>query len=235
MRLIVDPRKAKVRTAVVRFRPSVGHLTRVGHAAAPGPRARVLFSSGARVDSRGLEYVLHRRRTIYVAWLDRPRRTQPFVLGRSSYLHARHSLSAYWAKRLAGNGLLVVPEQRVYDAERNLLIQNMLLSWRYSLGNSYGRFSWELIDVAEVMGAYGYTGIERTILKAAGHAPTYFPNRAAGERMTVAADYFRRTHDDVFIRHATPALRRAVDSFAQQIAADPHGSAAARALRLRHR
>ena len=183
----------------------------------------MLFSSGARFDARGLEYVLHRRRTIYVAWLDGARRTRPFVLGRKSYLHARHSLSAYWAKRLASNALLVVPEQRVYDAERNLLIQNMLLSWRYSLGNSYGRFSWELMDVAEVMGAYGYNGIEHTILKAAGHAPTYFPNRAAGERMTVAADYFRRYHDEAYVRKVTPALRRAVDSFAQQIAADPHG------------
>ena len=98
----------------------------------------------------------------------------------------------------------------------------MLLSWRYSLGNSYGRFSWELMDVAEVMGAYGYNGIEHTILKAAGHAPTYFPNRAAGERMTVAADYFRRYHE-AYVRKVTPALRRAVDSFAKQIAADPHG------------
>jgi hypothetical protein len=223
VRLIVDPTKAKVRTAVVRFTSSVSHLKRVGNQLREGSRARLLFSSGARLDRRGLEYVLHRRRTIYVAWFDGASRTRPFVLGRNTYLHARHSLSAYWAKRLAGNGLLVVPEQRVYDAERNLLIQNMLLSWRYSLGNSYGRFSWELMDVAEVMGAYGYDGIERTILKAAGHAPTYFPNRAGGERMTVAADYFRRFHDDVYIRHVTPALRHTVDSFAQQLAADPHG------------
>ena len=222
VRLIVDPAKAKVGTAVVRFTPSV-HLKLVGTQLRQGTRARVLFSSGARFDARGLEYVLHRRRTIYVAWLDGPRRTRPFVLGRNSYLHARHSLSAYWAKRLASNAQLVVPEQRVYDAERNLLIQNMLLSWRYSLGNSYGRFSWELMDVAEVMGAYGYNGIEHTILKAAGHAPTYFPNRAAGERMTVAADYFRRYHDDAYVRKVTPAFRRTVDSFARQIAADSHG------------
>ncbi|HEY7018293.1 MAG TPA: hypothetical protein VH297_07460 [Gaiellaceae bacterium] len=223
VRLIVDPRKAKVRTAVVRFTPSVRHLKRVRMQLREGTRARVLFSKGARVDRRGLVYVLHRRRTIYVAWLDRPSRTRPLVLGRKSYLHARHTLSAYWAKRLAANATLVVPEQRVYDAERNLLIQNMLLSWRYSLGNSYGRFSWELMDVAEVMGAYGYNGIERTILEAARHAPTYFPNRAAGERMTVSADYFRRFHDYAYIRQVTPAFRRTVESFARQIAADPHG------------
>ena len=40
----------------------------------------------------------------------------------------------------------------------------MLMSWRYSLGNSYERFSWELVDVAEVMGDYGFRGIERAIL-----------------------------------------------------------------------
>ena len=223
VRLIVDPAKAKVRTAVVRFRPSVRHLKRVGTQLREGARARMLFSSGARFDSRGIVYALHRRRTIYVAWLQGAKPTQPFVLGRKSYLHARHSLSAYWARRLASNAVLVVPEQRVYDAERNLLIQNMLLSWRYSLGNSYGRFSWELMDVAEVMGAYGYNGIERTILKASGHAPTYFPNRATGERMTVSADYFRRYRDEAYVRRVTPALRRTVEAFAQQIAADPYG------------
>jgi hypothetical protein len=223
VRLIVDPAGATVPRAVVRFRPSVGHLRRVRNQLRQGPRARMVFSKGARFDGRDLTYVLKRRRTIYVAWIDGARRTRPFALDRGSYLHARHSLSAYWAKRLASNAQLVVPERRVYDAERNLLIQNMLLSWRYSLGNSYGRFSWELMDVAEVMGAYGYNGIERTILKAAGHAPTYFPNRAAGERMTVSADYFRRYRDEAYIRQATPAFRRTVESFAQQMAADPYG------------
>ena len=223
VRLIVDPSKAKVGTAVVRFTPSV-HLKRVGTQLRQGTRARVLFSSGARFDARGLEYVLHRRRTIYVAWLDGARRTRPFVLGRKSYLHARHSLSVYWAKRLASNAQLVVPEQRVYDAERNLLIQNMLLSWRYSLGNSYG---------ALLVGADGRgRGDGRLRLQRdRAHDPQgrraradLFPEsrgrRAHDRRSGLLQALPRRRR---IVRKVTPALRRDVESFAQQIAADPQG------------
>ena len=110
-----------------------------------------------------------------------------------------------------------MPEQRVYDAERNLLIQNLELSWRYSLGNPYERFSWELPDVAEVMGAYGYEGVERSILQASLHAPTVFPNRAAGEEMVGSADYFRRSGDVDYVDRITPRFRRILQSFVHQL------------------
>ena len=73
-------------------------------------------------------------------------------------------MSAYWARRVAAGATFRVPERRVMNAKRKLVIQNLLMSWRYSLGNSYERFSWELMDVAEVMGDYGYPAVERAIL-----------------------------------------------------------------------
>ena len=33
------------------------------------------------------------------------------------------------------------PEERVNDATRNLLIQNLTLTYRYSIGNPYEQFS----------------------------------------------------------------------------------------------
>jgi hypothetical protein len=105
----------------------------------------------------------------------------------------------------------------VLDAERNLLIQNLTLSWRYSLGNPYERFSWELPDVAEVMGAYGYPGVERSIVGAALHSASIFPNRATGERMVAAADYVRRYADTTFAAQVTPRFRRDLGSFTRQL------------------
>ena len=217
VRLSVDPRGTRVGKATVRFTPSVPGLRRVGNQLRQGRRARMLFTRGARFDGRSLVFAARRPRTVYVAWLDRPERARRVPLGRAAYDRAKGSLLAYWARRLSTGAELVVPEQRVYDAERSLLIQNMLMSWRYSLGNSYERFSWEMIDVAEVMGAYGYRGIERAILEAALRSPAYFPNRAAGERMSGSADYFRRFGDREYVEQVTPRFRLAIQSFDRQL------------------
>ena len=110
-----------------------------------------------------------------------------------------------------------------------------MLSWRYSLGNAYAHFSWELLDVGEVMGAYGYPGVERAILDKALRAPTLFPNRSAGERMVgcvrlpppLRRHQLRRPGDA-----ALPAGHRVVRAPARRVGGD--GPAAPRALRRRH-
>jgi hypothetical protein len=222
VRLSADPRGTRAGTAFLRFTPSM-RLRRVGGQLRQGRSARLLFSKGASFDGRSLVYVAHGPRTVYVAWLDGPHRARLVRLGRTTFEHARASVLAYWAHRLSAGAELVVPERTVYDAERSLLIQNMLLSWRYSLGNSYERFSWELVDVAEVMGAYGYRGIERAILDAARQAPTLFPNRAEGERMSGSADYFARYGDRAYIEQVTPRLGRDVAAFGRQLDASKAG------------
>ena len=217
VRLRVDPRGSSARKTVIRFTPSGGLDRRA--------RARLLFSRGGRLTRTSLIYSIRgsKPRTVYVAWLDRPARPRPQAPGRSSYERARRKVSAYWNRRLAAAATFVVPEKRVLDAERNLLIQNMLMSWRYSLGNSYERFSWELVDVAEVMGDYGFHGIERAILAESLRSSSYFPNRAAGERMAASAHYFRRFRDRRYITRVTRLFRRNLAAFDQQLAASPNG------------
>ena len=212
VRLSIDP----VKTVRVRLTPSV-RLHRKGHQLRHGRFARLLFGKHAGFDGGSLDYTVRKPRVIYIAWLDHASRLRPLKLDRAAYEQARASLEDYWAKRLAAGAELVVPEQRVADAERNVLIQNLMLSWRYSLGNAYQRFSWELIDVAEVMGGYGYVGVERAIMNAALRAQTVFPNRAAGQRMVGAADYFRRYADTNFVERVTPRFRRDVESFGRKL------------------
>ena len=222
IRLTVDPSGTRVGAARIHFTPSL-HLRRVGHQLRRGRLARLLFGKNLRFDGRSLVTTVRRPRAIYLAWLDRSSRTRPFRVNRAAYERARASVERYWAKRLATGAELVVPEQRVYDAERNLLIQNLMLSWRYSLGNAYAHFSWELLDVAEVMGAYGYRGVERAILGAALRAPTPFPNRSAGERMVGSADYLRRFADTNYVERVTPRFRRDIESFGRQLDAGTPG------------
>jgi hypothetical protein len=222
IRLTVDPSGTRVGAARVRFTPSV-RLHRVRHQLRQRRRARLLFGEKLRFDGDSLVTTVRRPREIYLAWLDRPSRTRPLRVDRTTYEAARASVADYWAKRLATGAELVVPEQRVYDAERNLLIQNLMLSWRYSLGNAYAHFSWELLDVGEVMGVYGYPGVERAILGASLRAPTLFPNRSAGERMVGSGDYLRRFGDTKYVERVTPRFRRDIESFGRQLDAGAAG------------
>jgi hypothetical protein len=182
--------------------------------AGPGGRLAghsVVYSAGARP------------RTVYAAWLADRAVVRPLRLNRKTYYKARRALAAYWNRRLASGASFVVPEKRVYNAERNLLIQNLVHSWRYSLGNPYERFSWELIDDAEVMGAYGFTGTERSILERSFRSTTVFPTRAEGEQMIGTADYYRRTGDAAFVEEVTPALAADLNEFAFELDNDGSG------------
>ncbi len=215
VRITVDPRGSGVHSARVRFTPSVPGLRRVGNQLRGGRDAFMLFAPGGRVHRGAVTYTTRGRRprTVYAAWLARPSPVRPFRLGRRSYERARRSVGAYWNRRLARGATFLVPDQRVVDAERNLLIQNLLHTWRYSLANKYERFSWEMIDVAQVLGEYGFARVERSIVEKSFHRDSVFPNRADGERMSGTADYYRRTGDTRFVTKVTPWLRGALERF----------------------
>ena len=52
------------------------------------------------------------------------------------------------------------------DAERALVIQELEMTWRYSVGNAYEELSYaEALDVAQVMAEYGYRDVARQILR----------------------------------------------------------------------
>ena len=85
------------------------------------------------------------------------------VLDDAYYERSRDRVRSFWEQKLGQGGLIVVPEQRVLDAERNLLIQNLGLTWRYSVGNRYEQLSTpEAIDVARVLAEYGQLPVSRT-------------------------------------------------------------------------
>jgi hypothetical protein len=209
----------------VRFLPSVTGLRRVGNQLRSRRKTFLVFGAGGKIDAGSVLYRASRRRplTVYAAWLSRPALTRPFRLDRAFYNEARRSAAWYWNRRLAAGAKVEVPDRRVMNAERNLLIQNLLHTWRYSLGNSYERFSWEMIDVAEVLGEYGFTGLERQIVEESFHRRSVFPNRAAGLRMAGVADYYRRTGDARFVDRMTPALRILLGKLQAQLVESPNG------------
>jgi hypothetical protein len=112
-----------------------------------------------------------------------------------------------------------VPEQVVMDAQRALLVQNLLLCWRYSVGNAYEEFSYpESPDVAQVMGEEGFADVERAILELSfTRRPTPFPDWNRGERLLVSAAHVRRFRDVAFLRRATPTLAQFVAALGRDL------------------
>ena len=149
----------------------------------------------------------------------------PRLTGRRRWEAARTSLIDYWLARLAEGASLVVPEQRVMDAQRALLIQNLGLTWRYSVGNPYQQFSFpEGVDVAQVMAARGFDAVARSILVTSlSRRPTPYPNWKIGQKLVGSATYYRFTRDRSYIREVTPVLRGYVTQLGRQLDASGRG------------
>jgi hypothetical protein len=143
VRLDADATHASMKAARLRVTTSVRRL-----------RSVLAFSPGGTAKGPAVTYRIRRgtKRTVYLAWINYPGR-RGIRVDAARYETARRAVGAYWRKRLTEGTQIVVPERRVNDAYRNLLVQNLLLTWRYSIGNPYEQFSFpEGVDVAEVMG-----------------------------------------------------------------------------------
>jgi hypothetical protein len=161
---------------------------------------------------------------LYAGWLV-PFGGAPVQLDQAAYDTARQRLVDFWSQRIGQQIPFDVPERVVTDAERSLLIQNLALTWRYSIGNQYQEFSFaEALDAAEVMAEYGLPGVTRQILVSSlarlGGGTT---NWRAGEKLTAAALYFRLAGDREYLDSATPMLARIVEGLGRQIRSGRNG------------
>lgn len=145
---------------------------------------------------------------------------------------ARHEaellqVEVFWDAILDDGADISVPEQRVMDAMRNLLIQNVQLGWRYSLGNAYEQFFQpEGSDAIQSLGEFGYPTEHRSGLLSLlemTKGPTSYQNWEWGEKMAHAAQYYRMTGDVTLIEESRAAHRSFVDDLAGQQATDPNG------------
>ncbi len=114
---------------------------------------------------------------------------------------------------------MTVPEERVNDATRNLLIQNLTLTYRYSIGNPYEQFSFpEGVDAAQVMAEWGHTGVARSVLRTSlTRKATPYPNWKMGEKLVGSALFYRLSGDRAYVRQTTARLRGYVDALGRQI------------------
>jgi hypothetical protein len=234
VRLTADAQGAHARSTRIRLTPSVAGLRSSSGRLSGKGHTYLFFSPGGSFNGTSVKYTVPAgsTRTVYAAWLNDPRASRPITLDDSSYQAARDAMQSYWERRLLHGGSISVPEPRVNDAERSLLVQNLALTWRYSIGNPYEQFSSpEGIDVSRVMAEYGQAEVSRAILHTSlRKRPARFrgtPMRSAnwkmGARLVGTAEEARLSGDRSLVTRATPVLRRYVRALSRQIGASRLG------------
>ncbi|HSJ94335.1 MAG TPA: hypothetical protein VK896_09910, partial [Gaiellaceae bacterium] len=153
-------------------------------------------------------------RTLHVRWSPPAR---PVRIDAATYGRARASVVSYWRSRLAAGARFEIPEPEVANAARALLVQNLVLTWRYSYGNPYEQFSFpETIDTARVLAELGYESVARAVLRSALPArPTPYPSWKMGTKLLGYGAHHRLHRDRPALAAATPALGGFVDSLAR--------------------
>jgi hypothetical protein len=161
--------------------------------------------------------------TVYLAWI--PSNLRPVTINQQTYEKARERLTEFWNQRLGQAVTYDVPEPVVMNAQRSLLTQDLALTWRYSIGNPYEEFSFaESLDVAEVMGGYGYTSVMRQILRTSFLRLAASPsNWRMGELMIASARYYELTGDRPYLRWVTPRVGWFMTLLSRQMHRDGHG------------
>jgi hypothetical protein len=137
----------------------------------------------------------------------------------ATYDAARASVVDDWTTRLATGAEIDVPDARVMNAYRALLVQNLTLTWRYSIGNPYEEFSFpEGVDVAQVLAEWGFGAVARQIMRVSlTRAPNPYPQWKLGEKLLGWATVARLAGGPV----PTAVLRGYVEKLAR--AQEPSG------------
>ena len=206
VRLTVDARRAGSTTATVRF------------AASPGSRARLVTDGRGAREHDGVRYGVRGVDVLRVAWAHSP--SQGLVaVDETVYDAALQATERFWGQELANGVSFHVPERRVLDAVRSLLVQQRILTWRYSVGNPYEELSFaEALDAARVMAAYGHADVSEAIIRfALRRLPVRFTNWRAGAVLVAAAELPRLTRDPTILEDGAPAVATALSRLARQI------------------
>ncbi len=215
--LRVDPGAAAGTT--VRFRPTPAGLIRRDNTLVAPDGVRLAFSPGGSWQGSSLAYRVTRPTTIDVAWVHQPRPTLIVQATPDVFSAARSMVRTAWADQLEHASRFSVPDRRVMAAERNLLVQEILHTWRYSIGNPYEELSFvEALDVAQVMAEFGRPDVSRAIVRfALRRLPERTTSWRDGATLLAVGRVFALDRDPMLVDEATPGLLPALERLGAQI------------------
>ena len=218
--------------ATVRFHEYCGAnacgLSVAGNRLVLGSDTFLFFSPGASFEGTNLDYSLDLSTgdaTVYLVRVNEAAPTASVIADATGHATALARTADYWDGRLGQGAVVDVPEPLVGNATRNLLIQNLLATWRYSLGNDYEAFYQpESSDTVEALGHFGFTDVYRSALqdllpKSKGANRR---NWEIGTKLFHAADYYHLTKDASLIQANEATYVGYLKDLIAQHAADPN-------------
>jgi len=225
VKLTVDARRARA-ASVVRFVSSRRGTVVRGVRLRTSDGARLIVSPDGSASPHGFTFRIRKGTTgvLYADWLNQETNAPYLRADSGTYAIARDIVSRYWKRRLAEGVVFAVPEKRIMDAERAVLIQQLVHGWHYSIGNPYEELSFaETMDTAEVMGEYGFDEIVKRILRTSSdRLPSRFTSWRGGARLLADAVNYQLSRDRKFVDEQTPALRSILARLeSRQIASGP--------------
>ena len=152
-----------------------------------------------------------------------------------AYSAARAAVVAFWQRASRSRPLRTSSRSRGCRRRARTLIQELEITWRYSVGNVYEELSFaEALDVAQVMAGYGYGDVARQILR-------FTLERLPRALHVLAGRRAARRRRAVFPAHPTTASMCRGDpglapssTGSRASSREPHGLLPARALLVRH-
>ena len=212
---------AATHDTVVRLVPSPGTLAHEGNQLLWHGSTRLVWSGDAEVAHSAVSFDIPAgtEDDVYYAIPSRPTDGRLLEVGQQAFDAARSTVANFWEARLGEGTTFDVPDEHVSDAEQAVVVQELLLAWRYSAGNPYEELSFaEAADVARVMAEYGHDDVAQTILRfALRRLPARYTNWRAGALLVAHADLYRLSRNRAFLNAETPRLARLVQAIGRQI------------------
>lgn len=228
VRITVDRGDSAVEAVQLRTALTDGRLQRDGGRLVRDGETYLAFSTGGEIVDGDLQHRLDLTDTqpdvVHLVRPIDPVETTTLTADNASFDAARAASNNAWTQRLGEGATYEVPEQAVMDAQRNLLVQNLQLGWRYSWGNQYETHFPEGNHAQVTMAEYGFQQDARAGLQTLlglTHNRSLHWERSA--KLLSAAQYFLLTGDREYIADNTPQLSGYLDEMTRERAADPNG------------
>lgn len=182
-------------------------LTVEGNRLVKDGKTYIVFQPGASYAEPYLTYSMKLSKgsqtVVHVARLNQPKECKDITLGEKLFTHEHKKVCEYWDNCLSKGARFEVPEKLAMDAMQNLLIQNIFMGWRYSIGNAYERYyPNESGNPVTILAEYGFRKICRDNMQYILPRMYHRKNQRfydEGEKMLLAARYYLLTGDRAFI------------------------------------
>ncbi|MCC7335754.1 MAG: hypothetical protein IT422_11690 [Pirellulaceae bacterium] len=214
----------------LRVRTSLSDAVVANNRLLSGDLPVLVFPSGAVFETPYLSFPFADSgspQTVYLLRLNEPAACRAISLDAERFAAEREAVCRFWDQQLARGAVFEVPERRVMDAMRNLLIQNLFMTWRYSIGNAYE--SWypqESSDALKTLGEFGFLDEYRDNLQVLLPQPFRGPNERMMEyahKLFYTAHCAQLTGDSAWLTANRPLVTRWIQGMRDVMASDPRG------------